>query len=310
MTNADKIYVLGCGAIGLTLAACLVNAGRNVVAVRTSKSDVAPGEINITVRGAERELKVLVETISLVRLKMLDGIAVVTTKSYANKAIATTLVKKGFSGPIVILQNGLGVENPFIESGFTGIYRCVLYATAQIISENEVTFRSIASCPIGIVQGNKIDLAKCVNLLMASHFPFHAEDNIQHDIWKKAIINSVFNSICPLLEVDNGIFVRDEKVAQLAKEIVGECLVLAEAKGVSLAEPELMEQILRISNGSAGVLISTLQDIRNGRETEIESLNLEMAQMTSFIKPQIALTRTEFLGKMVLAKSKCQKIIT
>lgn len=304
MSKADKTYVLGCGAIGLTLAAYLADAGRNIVAVRTSKNDIFDNEVTVTVHRAEAKLKVLVETVSLSRLATLDGIVVVTAKSYANKMIAATLAEKGFTGPIVILQNGLGVENSFIESQFADIYRCVLYTTAQTISENEVAFRPIASCPIGVVAGDKAGLEKCVCLLTTQNFPFHMEENIQRDVWKKAIINSVFNSICPLLDVDNGIFIRDEVVAQLAQEIVAECVVLAKAKGVSLTEFELMDQILRISNGSDGVLISTLQDIKNSRQTEIESLNLEMARMASSFKPKITFVRTEFLGKLISAKSR------
>jgi 2-dehydropantoate 2-reductase len=37
---------------------------------------------------------------------------------------------------------------------------------------------------------------------------------------------------------------------------------------------------MRISTGSKQ-LISTLQDIRNGRQTEIESLNLEIARLAA-----------------------------
>ncbi len=65
-----------------------------------------------------------------------------------------------------------------------------------------------------------------------------------------------------------------------------------------------MEQLLQISRSSDGQLISTLQDIRNGRETEIEFLNLEMARMAAAQHPRIDLPRTELLGKMTLAKAR------
>jgi 2-dehydropantoate 2-reductase len=81
---------------------------------------------------------------------------------------------------------------------------------------------------------------------------------------------------------------------------------LADARGISLTKLELMEQIMKISKGSDGVLISTLQDIRNGRETEMDSLNLEMSRIASLMKPKIDLANTEFLGNMILAKSRCK----
>lgn len=292
----------------MTLAAYLASDGRNVVAVRTSRNDVSAKKITIAVRSdVDAVLEVPVETVSLSKLTKLNGLVAVTSKSYANNAIASALANKVVTGPLVIMQNGVGIEKPFLKSQFAQIYRCILYVTGQEASRNEVTFRPIASSPVGIVKGLESDLEKCVEALTTRGFPFHAERNIQREIWRKTIINSVFNSICPLLDVDNGVFARDEEVAKLAREIVGECVILAESRGISLTESELMGQIMRISKVSEGVLISTLQDIRNGRETEIEYLNLGMARIASSTEPKINLGKTELLGKMILAKSRYPK---
>ena len=48
-------------------------------------------------------------------------------------------------------------------------------------------------------------LQTIVKQLDTPEFGFKSEANIQHIIWKKAIANCVFNSVCPLLEADNGI---------------------------------------------------------------------------------------------------------
>ena len=151
--------------------------------------------------------------------------------------------------------------------------------------------------------GGEAELEQCVEALNTPGFPFRAEANIQREIWKKAIINSVFNSICPLLDVDNGIFARAEAVANLAREIVRECIMLTDRLGLDLSEGELMDQILLISRRSDGQLISTLQDIRSGRPTEIEFLNLEIARTGAELQPALQLPRTELLGKMILARS-------
>jgi 2-dehydropantoate 2-reductase len=68
-----------------------------------------------------------------------------------------------------------------------------------------------------------------------------------------------------------------------------------------------MEQIMRISRASDGQLISTLQDIRTGRKTEIEFLNLEIARVAASMQPKLYLPRIELLGKMILAKSLQQR---
>jgi 2-dehydropantoate 2-reductase len=228
---------------------------------------------------------------------------VVTAKSYANKSIALELKDKTVTGPLVVMQNGVGVEKPFLDAKLTPLYRCILYVTGQVASDNVFAFRPIVPSPIGTISGDESGLEECVQALTTEGFPFRAEADIQREIWKKAIINSVFNSICPLLEVDNGIFVRNKAVAELSREVVRECITLTNKLKLTLTEDELMEQILRISKGSDGQLISTLQDIRNGRETEIEFLNLEMARIAASQRPKVPLPRTELLGRMILAKS-------
>lgn len=307
MDSQDTIYILGSGAIGFPLAAFLAHEGRCVVAVRTSRNDIPKDIITVTVNNGANRISAPVETVSLARLDNLDGMIVIAAKSYANKAIALALKDKAATGPVVIMQNGVGVEKPFLETDFSPIYRCILYVTSQAASEYGFTFRPITPSPIGIVDGDESDLEMCVEALTTDGFPFRAEANIQREIWKKAIINSVFNSICPLLDVDNGVFVRDEATANLAREVVRECVTLTDRFGLGLSENELMDQIMRISQGSSGQLISTLQDIRNGRPTEIEFLNLEIARVAASMQPGFQLPKTELLGKMILAKSLQQR---
>jgi 2-dehydropantoate 2-reductase len=302
MHNQETIYILGSGAVGFPLAAYLTNAGRNVVAVRTSRNDVPKSTINLTVQDGINRVTVPIETISLSNLIRLDGTVVITTKSYTNPAIAGLLKERKATGPLVIMQNGVGIERPFLDAGFAAVCRCVLYLTSQPSSEFEFSFHPVTASPIGIIEGPEAELAKCVENLNTEAFPFRTEANIQKEIWKKAIINSVFNSLCPLLDVDNNVFVRDEAIAHLARQLVRECITLTNRLNIGLSETEIMQQIMRISTGSKQ-LISTLQDIRNGRRTEIESLNLEIARQAASLQPPVHLPQTELLGKIILAKS-------
>lgn len=302
--SARTIFVLGAGAIGFPLAAHLVRAGRPVVAVRTSQRDLPRRTVTVTVHDGVESISTPVETISLPNLTRLDGLIVIASKSHANIAIAQDLRNKTAANPVVVMQNGIGVERPFLGTHLSPIYRCVLYVTSQAFSEYDFSFRPITSSPIGVVAGDSgSDLEKCIEELTTDAFPFRPEPDIHREIWKKAIVNSVFNSICPLLDVDNGVFARCKDAANLARELVRECLALTDNLGIRLGENELMEQILRISEGSDGQLISTLQDIRAGRQTEIEFLNLEIARTAESAQPKVDLPRVELLGKMILAKS-------
>lgn len=66
--------------------------------------------------------------------------------------------------------------------------------------------------------------------------------------------------------------------------------------------PRLLKNLL-ISERSDGQLISTYNDIRKKRRTEIESLNLEMAKLAESIGEPELVPYTKAFGLMILAKS-------
>lgn len=297
-----KIFIIGAGAIGKALSVFLHNAGKDVLLVRGSVNDEP--EHSETLRVEINSGKVLSATInvsSIARLSLLDGLVVLTNKSFGNARLAQLLKQKTGSSPVIILQNGLNVERPFIEAGFQHIYRCVLFVTAQINENNIVRFRPVTLCPVGRVRDSADNATQIASALNTAQFCFKPEQDIEHVIWKKTIANCVFNSICPLLDIDNGIFHRNSEALYIAKNIITECIDVAKAFNIALNSKEVTDSLLQISQQSDGQFISTLQDIRNGRETEIDTLNIEIARMAD--EMNIPVPQTRLLGKMIQLKS-------
>ena len=201
------------------------------------------------------------------------------------------------------MQNGIGIENTFLEAGFTDIYRTILYSGGQRIDDYSVEFKMVDSSPIGVIAGDEQKLNAIISQINTLQFPFYFEENIQEKIWKKSIANAVFNTICPLLEVDNGIFIRDEKALALANSVIAECIQVANALGINLSHDVVLSQVLTISKGSDGQLVSTLQDIQNKRQTEIDSLNLEIARIAETLDTNIDIRLTKALGDLILIRS-------
>ncbi len=299
-----KLYIIGAGAIGKALAVCLTKNGKNVELIRGSVDDGRTYIKKISLHLKTGEIVTAnIRFNSLCNFSAFDGIIILTTKSFGNQTLAKKLKDKASHTPIVILQNGLGIEQPFIEYDFQEIYRCVLFATSQNIAPNEVSYKPVAPSPIGIVKQNVAILNTIVDSLNTPDFRFIAEENIDKIIWKKAIANCVFNSICPLLEVDNGIFYRDPKVFYIAKNIISECVTISKKKGIDLTEREIEEQVISISKMSDGQFISTLQDIRNQKKTEIDTLNLEVHRIAKEMNLENQVQQTKLLGDLVKLKS-------
>ena len=297
----EPVYIIGAGAIGKVLAVCLVNDGKKVVLLRGSVDHGETHRENIRVTLSPQEIieaEVTIETLG--NYRSLEGLVVLCNKSYGNAALADALKDKIGYSPLVLLQNGLDVERPFMD--FPSVYRCVLFITSQPVSDTELNFKLVAVSPIGKIRGgDTTSLDHIVALLNTPYFGFRTEGDIQPIIWKKAILNSVFNSVCPLLETDNGIFHRNPQALQIAERLVAECLCVAKEQGVNLNQAEVIDTLLLISRSSDGQFISTLQDIRNHRPTEIKTLNLAIAGMAA---TEHVVIQTRLLGELILLKSR------
>ena len=89
----------------------------------------------------------------------------------------------------------------------------------------------------------------------------------------------------------------------MAKRVIAECALIANKKGIDLGVYELEDQVLKISRMSDWQFISTLQDINNKRETEIDTLNFEIFRMAQALKVSDKVQETRILGELVKLKS-------
>ncbi|MDW7694592.1 2-dehydropantoate 2-reductase [Flammeovirgaceae bacterium SG7u.111] len=301
--RGSKIYIIGSGAIGKALAVFLQQANKEVTLVRGSVENKPTIENLITVTNQNNQtFQQTITTITLDNLPIINGIVLIATKTFANIELAQKLKDKKGDFTIVLLQNGLNIEQPFAY--FDKVFRCVLFSTSQVTSENNLAFKTVTASPIGNIQEKNTNLDSIVNQVNTPYFGFKSEPHILKYVWDKVIINCAFNSICPLLEVDNGIFQRNPEAINLAKIIIGECVALANQYKIELDPKEIEEKLILISKRADGQLISTYEDIRNRRRTEIESLNLEISRLADEIGMPELVTNTKLLGEMIRIKSK------
>lgn len=298
-----NIYIIGAGAIGRALAVILQRHQREVVLVRASEAVPASTQ-RMAVQLSDG---VLIEEEIAVRalrdIARFDGPVLVATKSYGNFELADALRDRVGDSPVVIMQNGLGVEEAFLRGGLSHVYRCVLFVTSQFGDNGKVIFKPVMASQVGVVAGSRQVLEEVVAVINTSVFPFASTGDIRTVVWSKTIANCVFNSVCPLLDTDNGIFHRSEEALGLAKRMIAECVAVAELEGVRLSAEEVTGRLLQISKASDGQLISTLQDIRNKRPTEIDTLNFAVARVAAVFGAEGIVPVTRALGELVKLKS-------
>nr|WP_321356414.1 2-dehydropantoate 2-reductase [uncultured Draconibacterium sp.] len=298
----NKIYIVGSGAIGKALAVFLQHENKEVVLVRGSVDNMPDEKVLITVTNKEdKKFQQEIITTTFSNITAINGIVLITAKAFANAELAKKLKAKAGNFSIVLLQNGLNIEKPFND--FEHVFRCVLFATSQLMGKNNVSFKMVTDSPVGNLKGGNFKLDAVINQINTLYFGFKSESDIQKVVWEKVIINCAFNSICPLLETDNGIFHRNPEANELAKTIISECIKVANKRGVKLEQKEIEEKLILISQRADGQLISTYEDIRNERRTEIDSLNLEIARLAEKMGIREQVNNTRLLGEMIQLKS-------
>jgi 2-dehydropantoate 2-reductase len=300
----NTIYIIGAGAIGKALAVFLKLQGKHPILIRGSVDDHSSYTQVIYVEladGTRISADILVAT--AVTYTRFDNLVVFTNKAFGNLQLAEHLKAKIGDTPIVILQNGLTVEQPFIDNGYPCIYRCVLFTSCQFTDTGSIKFKPAKPSRIGVIRDDLDRLEWVVDQLNNDHLQFEAEPDIQPVIWTKAIANCVFNSICPLLEIDNGVFHRNEKALAIAKRVIAECIIIAGSVNVHLRHDQVLKTLLHISETSDGQRISTYQDILHNRQTEIDTLNLAIAEIARKSGNMRSVKETRLLGELIAVKS-------
>ena len=91
-------------------------------------------------------------------------------------------------------------------------------------------------------------------------------------IWDKLLINAVINPVTALLGVKNGDLLRSREVMQTMQALLGEGMELAHRLGIPISD-SLWEQILKVCEATRDNRSSMLQDLEQGRLTEIDWIN-------------------------------------
>ncbi len=97
-------------------------------------------------------------------------------------------------------------------------------------------------------------------------------DDILSFIWLKGLVNIGINPLTALTRKPNGIIVEDDGIREIAVEAVREAERIALSQGIELPT-DPVKAMLDVAGMTRRNLSSMLQDVLNGRRTEIDFLN-------------------------------------
>jgi len=269
--------------MGRLFAVLFANAGADVVLVdyrpeRASKLT----EEGLTIRGLrEKEIKSPIRVLVTTNPSEYApyDVIFVCVKAYSTRSVAEQLSIWVKDTLIVTLQNGMGnletlldyFPNELVVGGTTSCG-----ANIPQDSPNTVIFAGCGETLIGspLKKWQKDgSLETVLRLFRQANLPLRVTDNLYGELWGKLLINAAVNPICGLLRIRNGMLPKIPSAWKLAELVLAEGVSVAKAEGIELPYPDAAAKVKSVCNATAQNRCSTLQDVENGRRTEIDYIN-------------------------------------
>ena len=270
-----KITVIGPGAIGILLAALLsdTNVEISLLVKPKHKKLLSDGKIvlnNFNEKRLEKKIKIIT------KFEDPDWI-ILAVKSYDVDNLVELL--RSSNVPILCCQNGIKTYLQLTEKiGKERITYMVTGMGSSKIETGEAEFRGSGFTFIGEASGVASHrLIVLSELMRKSGIACDVVDDVFGYVWLKTIINSAINPVAAYARVINGALKRPElnkKVYQLCMESTK----ISTEIGINLPlEP--WSEIEKIIRNTSRNKCSMLQDLENGRQTEIDAINGEIVRI-------------------------------
>ncbi|TJY43387.1 2-dehydropantoate 2-reductase [Cohnella pontilimi] len=294
-----EIAVMGGGALGMLLAGKLGAAGCDVVL--WTRSEDQAGTINregITVESAASELKhvVPVRAIPLREVKPgYRGNVLLTVKQTAvGPALLEFLAKTlAEDGAVTLFQNGVGHVEP-AAAALPGRRLLAAVTTEGALRTGTASVRHTGSGQtwIGSPSGAAGEAAgsaehdeTLIQMMEQAGFSVFMSNNIRERMLRKLLINAVINPLTAIWRVTNGELTATSGRQAVMEALFRETAHILQRTGLSGTDSsELWNSVLAVCSATSANRSSMLQDVLNGRETEIDALNGAVCRLAESAK--------------------------
>lgn len=265
-----KIAVMGAGAVGCYFGALLARAGHEVVLIGRPLHMDAIRRDGLRLQTASLDEHVPLAT--SIEPSAAAGAAVVMfcVKSTDTEAAGHLLRPHLAPGALVLsMQNG--VDNAVRLRAVLGdraVAATVVYVGVGMEGPGHVRHHGRGELLIEPAVGSE----HAARVFSEAGIPSAVSPNVIAELWTKLIVNSAYNALSAIGQIEYGRLVQRPGVAALMHDLVEECLAVAAADGVrGLGDGHLVVQ--RLAETMATQKSSTARDLARGKPSEIDHLN-------------------------------------
>ncbi len=279
-----RITIAGAGAMGCRYGSALFEAGHEVTLLDGWAEHVAAineGGLRVTDESGTRAVRV--PALLFPAPAEPADLVIVFTKATATAAVAAAAAGAvGESTLLLTLQNGLGnIEALRAHAPDERLLAGVSMYGTELVGPGHITALGSGETLFGAVSPDGAAAAELVGAVLAeSGIPTRVTADPLALIWAKVAFNCVMNTVCSIGSIPVSALARYDDFDALAMSILDEIAAVADAEGVTVDKAAALgvmkAQFDPAASGSH--LASMLQDLMNGRRTEIAQLNGAIAE--------------------------------
>lgn len=280
-----RLVVFGAGALGGLLAARLSAAGSDVVVVARP-----PVVEAIRAHGLRVEEDPPTVRHPEAADRLADGavadLILLTVKSFDLEAAADEIARAFPSGiPVVALGNGLGIEDRLsrrlAHQGWpnapSNVIRAVTSVPSTLVAPGVVRPGGVGEVLLAGIDDRALPAAaeRLRALLEAAGIRVRLVPDLGREVWRKALVNAAINPVTADHGIPNGSLVNDPWRGQ-ALALLREARAVARMAGQEFTEEEAERDLWAVVRATAANRSSMLQDLEQGRPTEIDAISGEI----------------------------------
>jgi len=276
-----KITIAGSGAMGCRFGAALFEAGHEVLLLDGWAGHVAAinsGGLRLTDEAGTRAVRVPAALFPAPAAAGPADLVIVFAKATATATVAAAAAATiGPSTLLLTLQNGLGnVEELSAHAPASRLLAGTTTLGTELVGPGHIRALGSGETVLGPVTPPGAAAADLVGSALAeAGLSTRVTADALPVIWAKVAFNCVMNSLCAIASIPVSALAEYDGFDALALSILHEIEAVARAEGVTV-DPAAALRLMKAQfdpSASGDHLASTLQDLMNGRPTEIAHLN-------------------------------------
>jgi len=264
-----KIAVMGAGAVGCYYGGMLARAGHAVSLIGRPQHVAAVRSDGLLLD--TRSFRAHVPMLASTDASAAQGAQLVLfcVKSTDTESAAAQLSPYLEPGALVLsLQNGVDNVERLRSVLQQEVAPAVVYVATEMAGPGHVKHHGRGELVIGPAPASE----ELVAMFTEAGVPVQISDNVIGALWAKLILNCAYNALSAITQLPYGRLVQGEGVQTVMRDVVQECLGVAQAAGV-IVPGDIWDAVQRLPGTMPAQFSSTAQDLARGKRSEIDHLN-------------------------------------